>query len=614
MLAVFRYFKLTSIIREACGRFPLPMAAAIALTSLWLAQMHGLTGPIDAETFGRLVIIMAQSVLWFTASRLWAESRGLTEAQAMLKSLVGFAVVAVATLMPQDLSVSQGFFSFALLLSVLFAPYFGRESTDDSIWFFCFKAGIAVFYATLTVLIFGLGISAILASVDYLFEVRIAGVVYGDVWALGWGFFWPLYILYSLPRSFDYPSGSFSFSRGVAFIENYVLVPLVLIYTAVLYAYFLKIAATLEVPKGQLAYMISGFGAFGVCVWLVVYPLRSSGTRLLGWFWRHFFKMLLVPVVALLAAAGMRIAQYGVTEERYAIVLCAVWLGVLSLYYFLSSRRDLKAVPMTLAFLCLLASFGPWGADRLSTASQVGRLERLLTDNGMMQDGRVVRASAKLSIAAQKDISSILDYLISRNKFKPIEVWFSGLSDELRRAGVAVDKCFYWGDVACPEDNARKFVEVLGLDYVPAWQADGRIGFDYADPLNALGEGMVVLDGFDYATQMHAYFSQTDWTVRRHAGGHEFGFHLDRKAGILTVAEGEGRKVSFSLSDKVAELRLLDSSIPLRTSEGKSSLVLDGADGGFKVRLMVSRLYGDILEGDRLQVTGIEALVLIGVK
>lgn len=612
MLAVFRCLKLTSIIRDVVGRFPLPMGAAIVLTMLWIMQMHDLAGPIDAETFGRLVIILAQSVLWFTASRLWAESRGLTLAQGLLKSLIGFAAVAIATLVPQELTVSQGFFSFALLLSVLFAPYFGRESADDSIWFFCFKAGIAVFYATVTVVIFGLGISAILASVDYLFEININGRVYGDIWALGWGFFWPLYVLHSLPRSFDVSPGSFSFSRGVAFIENYVLVPLVLAYTVVLYAYFAKIAVTQDVPKGHLAYMISAFGALGVCAWLVVYPVRQSGTRLLGWFWRNFFRILPVPVVALLGAVGIRIAEYGVTEERYAIVLCALWLGVLSVYYLLSRRRDLKAVPMTLAFLCLLASFGPWGADRLSTASQIGRLERLFVDNGLMQGGHVVRAEVKPSFAAQKDISSILDYLISRNKFRPIEKWFAGLSGELSKAGVAVDRCFYWGDVPCPEDNARKFVEVLGLDYVPAWRTDGRIGFDFADPLNALSDGMVALDGFSYAVQLNAYFSQTDWNLRRSAGGAEITFHLDRHAGVLVVSETSGRKVSLSLSDKAAELRRLGSSIPLRTPEGTSALTLEGADGTFRVRLMISRLYGDVMEDERLQVTGMEALALIG--
>ena len=600
MLDILRYMKLTGIISATLQRFPLALVSSVLLSVLWVAGTHKATGFIDAQTYGRLVILLVQSVLWFTASKLWAESRGLSFSKSFLKALAGFAVIACTSLIPAEVTVSQGFFSLALLLSLLFAPYFGRESSDDSLWYFNYLAGISVFFATVTVAVFGLGISAVLASVAYLFEIKVAGTVYADVWAVGWGFFWPLYILYSLPRCFDFKKEDCVFPRSVAFIENYVLVPLVMVYMGVLYAYFGKIAVQLALPRGNLSYMICGFGLVGVCVWLVIYPVRDGGTRLLGWFWRNFFRMLLVPVALLFLAVGVRIRDYGVTEERYAIFLCALWFLALIVVFALFRRREIKYVPMTLALLCLLASSGPWGADRLSTSSQVRRLGHLFEQSGLLRDGQLTKTSKKPSFETQKDISSIMDYLIGRNKFKPIEAWFSPMSAELEKAGVAVNKCFYWGDVPCSETNAQKFVEVLGLDYIAPWQEQGHLGFNFAAESDNLRDGMVNIEGYDFATELYAHFSETDWFVTRAAGGRNFTFLLDHTTGVFSVGDDKGRKVSFNLTDKVNELR----------ARGSGLAPVEAQDGGLDVRLVIQKLRGDI-RYDQPWIASAQMLVMI---
>jgi hypothetical protein len=64
--------------------------------------------------------------------------------------------------------------------------------------------------------------------------------------------------------------------------------------------------------------------------------------------------------VAALSRGCTRIAAYGLTEQRYLIVLIGVWARILAVLRIWRARSfDLRLVPGVLAILLLAASFGP---------------------------------------------------------------------------------------------------------------------------------------------------------------------------------------------------------------------------------------------------------------
>lgn len=69
--------------------------------------------------------------------------------------------------------------------------------------------------------------------------------------------------------------------RGVSVLVNYILVPVILVYAAILHAYAVKILLDGGLPQGQIATMVSIFAVGGTAAWLVAWPWREQGTRLL---------------------------------------------------------------------------------------------------------------------------------------------------------------------------------------------------------------------------------------------------------------------------------------------------------------------------------------------
>ena len=99
--------------------------------------------------------------------------------------------------------------------------------------------------------------------------------------------------------------------RAAAALVKFVAVPLLLVYTAILYAYAAKIALAWELPKGTLGAMVVGYLFAGAATLLLGYPSRETGGALVRLFWRYWVWLAALPVVLLFVAVSRRIADYG---------------------------------------------------------------------------------------------------------------------------------------------------------------------------------------------------------------------------------------------------------------------------------------------------------------
>ena len=156
-----------------------------------------------------------------------------------------------------------------------------------------------------------------------------------SIWyASALGFVAPVSFLAFAPRSFTDPitareETDFTM-RAVAALVKFVLVPLLLVYTAILYAYAVKIALAWELPKGTLGSLVVGYLLVGAATLLLGYPSRESGGALRPPVLALLGGLAALPVVLLFIAVGRRIADYGVTEQRYLMVLVGVWALILA--------------------------------------------------------------------------------------------------------------------------------------------------------------------------------------------------------------------------------------------------------------------------------------------
>ncbi len=409
-------------LKDTIKRFPLSVACALILFIIAIALTHEFWDDAN-ELLGRFSVTIGCLYFWFGIVKLMAESQKWS---AVKHYTIGFVVaggMASLFMLTEVWGMPLMFVIPALLLSLMVAPYW-KGGDDLSFWFFnrCMWFGVIVSYAAL--IMFAGGLSIALGAIHTLFEVRIDSKVYVDIWIFASLVLGPLYALSWVPERFEFTEEDCNDPPGLQFIMNWISAPMVFVYLMILYAYFGKIILTGEVPNGHLAYMISGFVGVGVITYLTSFPLRDVGALQLKLFHKIFFPALLIPVGFHFYAIWERVSAYGITEQRYMLLLSAIWFVIIAIGNTMS-KMPLRAIPMTLAILMVFGAFGPWGGVSVSGYSQVSRLEIFLNRNNLLENGKVVKAETDLSRNDRKNISSMLQYICSHQHDAKIEPWFN---------------------------------------------------------------------------------------------------------------------------------------------------------------------------------------------
>ncbi len=182
------------------------------------------------------------------------------------------------------------------------------------------------------------------------------------------------------------------------------------------------------------------------------YPSRETSGPLVRLFWRYWVWLAALPVALLFIAVSRRIADYGLTEQRYLMVLIGVWALILAAFRLAQGARfDLRLLPGVLALLLLAASLGPGGAIGLSVLSQKAELASILTGKGVLVDGKIVpggEGAAETPLGGVAARARAIEwYLNTHHSLGLLAPWFEGHPDDPFAPGKT------------PEETARGFLQ-----------------------------------------------------------------------------------------------------------------------------------------------------------
>ncbi len=477
----------------AASRFPLPVLIAGLLTFYRLN--HDLARDVELRIMGALVA----SFLWVVAVDFYFESGARSYLARVVLWIAGLAVIALLFYFFWEIWLSPYLLAGALLILVGLVGYLGRSNSNAPFWLFNHRLWLGAALAGVGAGLFAAGLVAIFQTLTILFGIILPLHWQEHVITVSMCFVAPVSFLAFAPRNFADPitareEGDFTM-RAAAALTKFVLVPLLLIYTAILYAYAVKIALAWELPKGTLGGMVVGYLLVGAATLLIGYPSRENGGPLVRLFWRYWVELTALPVILLFIAVGRRIADYGVTEQRYLMVLIGVWALLLAIMRAARGVNfDLRLVPAVLAFLMFAASFGPGGMIGFSVLSQKNELAELLTKKGMLVGGKIVsreEGAAENPLGADAwRARSIEWYLNTHHALDLLAPWFAGSPND----PFAPDKK--------PEETARELLLALGLRADVASSA-GVVNFTHysdtplvlAPPKGAYVIGPVVFEG-----------------------------------------------------------------------------------------------------------------------
>jgi hypothetical protein len=431
-----------------------------------------------------------------TAFVLLAERYGFAIAMRHGGSLLLAAIVGAALWLWESLAVAWPALFAAAVLALPLAPYVG--GSPQGFWAFTLRLIQAAALALVATVIFCVGLSAIFASVDYLFGVTIAGSVYAHVWSLGLAFVGPLSALSLVPTDFpdsDEVGPSDVIAVGVRVLADYVAVPLLAVFALIIHLYALKIAVTTEWPKNQIGLMVLAFGLAVLTVRILLHPFSHVGLMPSRLFPRWWAPPLAVPLLLLVVATWQRIGDVGVTPDRYGLALFALFLGlVLAAQVHPQLRGDIRPIPAFGALSLLLASFGPWSIIPVSARSQTERLLERLSEAGMLEGPRLAPGLPKWERSEAEDVLSIVEMLDFIGQLDRIRPLFIGRADDPFTAPL--------GEADSRESVLGRVTQGLNVATLPprpGEAADFNIN-DFASGSLAVEGYDVIAAGLDWAT------------------------------------------------------------------------------------------------------------------
>lgn len=485
-----------------CRRFPLVMFTAIVGTIAAIILIEGSTDATE-KILEKMLMSAVLGIPLFLSAAIAVEKWQLKGVNKWLPSIAAAALVLVYYLSlnigkygPSNPAIIR-FIGLALAAQLLVAylPYLDKTPIAD-FWEYNKRLfghlAVGIFYS----LVLFAGLSVAILAVDNLFDLHIDGEIYGQLFALIGGIFNTAYFLAHFPREFSFSSEEENaevalsdepvlYTSAFKNLTKFILIPIVGIYFLILYAFSAKILLTWELPQGWVSKLVLGFSVAGIFTYLLNYMLvKIDGGKLVCNYRRSFFYILLPMVLLLFVAIGRRVSDNGVTEARFIVMSTGAWLLLLSLYFIISKKDNIKFIPLSLSIFSLLTVLGPFNAFNVSARSQVHRLEMILTKHSMLADGKVVPAKDSLSGTDAESARSILFYLQEFEHFDKVAPLFGFVPGETPE----------WGEI-------DKIASNLNIGYSTVASSECYASFPYVQGLNLQGyEVMFTVFVDEYAT------------------------------------------------------------------------------------------------------------------
>ncbi|EYE88712.1 membrane protein [Fervidicella metallireducens AeB] len=300
-------------------------------------------------------------------------------------------------------------------LAFLFIPYIKKENNFELYVLRIFTR----FFTTIiySVVLFA-GLAAILFTIDKLLGVRVPSDFYYYTWLIVAGMFAPTFFLAGIPFKneefslIDYP-------KLFKVLVLYIIMPLLTVYTLILYIYFAKIIVTREWPKGLVSHLVLWYSVITSMVLFFISPILNEK----AWprrFMEFFPKMLLPLITMMFISIGIRIRQYGVTENRYFVVALGIWVFFVMLYYSFNKKLRNIVLPVSLSIIMFLSVVGPISSYSISKYSQNVRLQRILNKNDMVRDKKII-PNKNISTEDKRQIIAILSYFDKNHSLNDVK-------------------------------------------------------------------------------------------------------------------------------------------------------------------------------------------------
>ena len=255
-----------------------------------------------------------------------------------------------------------------------------------------------------------IGVEIILTTVNYLFfnsgDSLFFRLTTYSFWFITEVFGVSLFL--SLLKKPDDNLENYEFPFIFNLLIKFVIIPLIIIYTGVLYIYMAKVLISMHLPKGLISHLVLWYTAFSVAVMILITPFTQKDKFFENF--KKYFPYFSIPLIfASLFAVFQRTYQYGITENRYYVLISIFWLLFCMILYI--RKMNITGIFISLITCLVISVYTPLSAKNVSNFSQSQRLKRMLVKYGALKDGKISKITQKLNNSEGSQIYTTIQYI-----------------------------------------------------------------------------------------------------------------------------------------------------------------------------------------------------------
>ena len=361
---------LLQLMMSSPRRFPVEAALGVAFfiiavwdteTSAWNEEAGRMTSQVNGDILWLFVPLLA---LTFWLGRL--------NRKAYMASFFLFLPLMALDLQPFLWTYG---FSFTYVLAAILLVVGNKRMDNRTFAAHTLHVVTQLFLGVLIAGVLTLAVMAVTASFFYIFSIDAPNHFYAHVLQFIWIVTAPQFCCTLVRQHEDEVAEP---AKALRMILNLILSPAVIIYTVILYTYFIKIALEWNLPKGGVAWMVMGFVTAALIGTLAQSILRQ---RNYDWFYRRFTLIAIPPLIVYWIGSLYRIRLYSFTESRFYLMVAGVLMTLFVLMLAKERTRRFQLMALIAAAAIVMFTYIPGiSASSIGLYCQKQRLAGLISE------------------------------------------------------------------------------------------------------------------------------------------------------------------------------------------------------------------------------------------
>ncbi len=584
-----------------CKRFPLTVLFTVYGTVNALLLIDYNASSYTSEGYIKGVYLGLLGLCTSLSWKLYTESKTINRSIHILGNILLIALTVFLYYALNPFLFESDIYKIGVLLFLghllVSVSAFSKPEESNGFWQFNKLLFLRICTSFLFSAVLFAGLSFALLAISSLFNVKIDFEVYAKLWVAIAGLFNTNFFLAGIPKEISLLNVQQEYPKSLKIFTQYVLIPLSTIYLFILLAYEIKITLAWILPSGYVSSLILGFAVFGILSLLLVYPIRNlEENRWINWFTKWFYLLMLPLLVLLFLAIYKRVGDYGITEQRYVLIMLGVWLLMIVVYFLIRGTQNIRVIPVSLTILCIIILIGPWSISSLSRDSQLNQLKVLLEKKEMAQD-------------ELDRTRNIIVYLVDKHGLPALQPLVERDLQKIEKEVLAADTLSYTVR-ANLIDSAYAVLKPRLKNAEALEQRDGRF-----EPItfNSLSENVLDIDGSVKLVYIgHNLNYNYDKMVKKvNLDGTEIKIDINEKKDLILTSNTRKDSISSNqLFKALLKKRYVKDTIGYNTfNVPQEEMTLTKEFNGISVRVIYNTVSGNKYKSDDLQ--SIEAFLIL---